>query len=254
MALSLVSVNIEGGLHLEKVRTFISEQQPDVLCVQELLKSDISLFEELMGGECFYAPMMMLPAGNRIAPGGEAVEIGVGIITRLPRPREILHYYHRAPEEMPLFINGTPEEKHRTQHCVLAVTEVMYEGATYRIGTTHFTWTPRGDADDYQRTDIRALLSLLKKESPLIVCGDFNAPRGGEIFSLLAGAYTDNIPSHYKTSLDISIHRAGEEDGENLSTLMVDGLFTSPGYEAKGVALMFGVSDHAAIVATIEKV
>ncbi|MBY0110713.1 endonuclease/exonuclease/phosphatase family protein [Patescibacteria group bacterium] len=254
MALSLVSINIEGGLHLEKVQAFIEEAQPDVLCIQELLKSDIPLLEELMGGKCFYAPMMVLPAGTRIAPKGETVVMGVGIITRLPRSREVVHYYHRSAEDMPVFIDGSPEEKRKTQHCVLAVSEVMYEGALYRIGTTHFTWTPRGNADEYQRTDIRALLSLLKKESPVIVCGDFNAPRGGEIFSLLAREYKDNIPVHYKTSLDISVHRAGETDGENLSKLMVDGLFTSPEYEARDVSLRLGVSDHAAIVAMLEKV
>ncbi len=38
-----------------------------------------------------------------------------------------------------------------------------------------------------------------------------------------------------------------------LADKMVDGLFTTPAYRASDVRLQFGVSDHVAIVATIEK-
>ncbi len=68
---------------------------------------------------------------------------------------------------------------------------------------------------------------------------------------MLAPKYKDNIPSHYKTSIDAALHRAGKERPEGLADKMVDGLFTTPGYTAVDVRLQFGVSDHAAIVATI---
>ena len=83
------------------------------------------------------------------------------------------------------------------------------------------------------------------------MCGDFNAPRGGEIFSALATRWHDNIPGTYHTSLDLSLHKAGKVDGERLATLMVDGLFTTPGYRTSRVELVPGVSDHCAIVAEV---
>jgi hypothetical protein len=47
------------------------------------------------------------------------------------------------------------------------------------------------------------------------------------------------------TSIDPKLHRAGALQ------LMVDGLFTTPGYEASDVMLHTGVSDHCAITARI---
>ena len=93
---------------------------------------------------------------------------------------------------------------------------------------------------------MQKIQSFINKE-PFVLAGDFNAPRGGEIFSHIAERYTDNIPPHYTTSIDGTLHRAGP------IPFMVDGLFTTPSYRAKGVHLEFGVSDHAAVAATIEK-
>jgi endonuclease/exonuclease/phosphatase family metal-dependent hydrolase len=94
-------------------------------------------------------------------------------------------------------------------------------------------------------------MACLQSEKDFALCGDFNAPRGGEIFTTLASHYTDNIPSKYETSIHVALHRAGSVDGARLAHLMVDGLFTTSGYAASDVRLEFGVSDHAAIVATI---
>jgi hypothetical protein len=77
--------------------------------------------------------------------------------------------------------------------------------------------------------------------------GDFNAPRGKEIFSIFTEKLKDNIPLNYETSLDENLHRAGK------LTYMVDGCFTTPEYVASDVELRFGVSDHAAVLATITK-
>lgn len=81
-----------------------------------------------------------------------------------------------------------------------------------------------------------------------MLAGDFNAPRGGESFSAIAARYRDNIPPNYQTSIYAPLHRSGQD-----LELMVDGLFTTPGYRAENVELTSGMSDHYAIVADIEK-
>ncbi len=90
-------------------------------------------------------------------------------------------------------------------------------------------------------------MGLLDAEEGFVLCGDFNAPRGGEIFSELAARYRDNIPAQYTTSIDASLHRAGDLQ------LMVDGIFTTPEYQASSVLLHSGVSDHYAVTADITK-
>lgn len=57
----------------------------------------------------------------------------------------------------------------------------------------------------------------------------------------------DNVPETYRTSIDGNIHRAGP------LPLMVDCLFTTPGYTAADVVLKDGVSDHMAVAGEIRK-
>ena len=63
----------------------------------------------------------------------------------------------------------------------------------------------------------------------------------------LAGRLRDNIPPPVTTSIDGPLHRAGDLG------LMVDGMFTTQGYEAREVRVVDGVSDHCALVATVAR-
>ena len=77
------------------------------------------------------------------------------------------------------------------------------------------------------------------------MCGDFNAPRGRATFARLASTYADAIPAHHTTSIDASLHRAGQLN------LMVDGLFHTAAVSAREVTFHPGVSDHYALTATL---
>lgn len=255
MGLSLVSINIEGSKNLDAVEAFLREQNPDVVCIQELCQHDIPRFEAIMGASLYFARMVILRPGSPLSGRDEPAALGIGVCSRVPIVRQDTHTYHAPEGELGEF-NESDEDVHlkrRTQNLALVVSDLEKDGVAYRIGTTHFTWTPRGGVDEYQRTDIRTLLSIAEAEAPLVLCGDFNAPRGGEIFSMISENFKDNIPLRFNTSIDITLHRSGKTRPRDFDDKMVDGLFTSPGYRASDVDLVFGVSDHAAIVATIDK-
>ena len=94
---------------------------------------------------------------------------------------------------------------------------------------------------------MKALLAHLNGTGEFVLCGDFNAPRGGEMFAELSSRYTDNVPASYLSSLDPKLHRAG-----NLER-MVDGIFTTPTYLVSDVEMYSGISDHCAFTATLQK-
>jgi endonuclease/exonuclease/phosphatase family metal-dependent hydrolase len=236
MPLSLVSLNIEGDRHLDKVLHFLKEHSPDVLCLQEVFEKDFQLFEKAVGSGIF-APMNFV----------HGIARGVGIVSRLSMTHTAEIPYVRGDQPVVEFDPATAGTKYSTQRSTLVVADMEYEGVAYRVGTTHFTWTSDGEADDNQRRDLSSLLAALKDEGELVFCGDFNAPRGKEIFAKIAERYTDNIPLRYTTSIDAVLHRKGA------LPYMVDGLFSTPAYAVSDVTLEFGVSDHAAIVATIAK-
>lgn len=245
--LKLISLNIERSKHLALVVPFLRHAHADVVCLQELMEYDIARFEVELGLRCTFVPSTIHAAEGRPGP------LGNGIFSRQAARAIRVEYYTGGPGPLQAFDTTDVHTKHATQSHPLLVCDVEKDGTTYRIGTTHFTWTPDGAANDYQRTDMQALLALLAGQGEFVLTGDFNAPRGGEMWSELASRYTDHVPPAYNTSLDASLHRAGKERPQELADKMVDGIFSTSAYSVGGVEMVCGVSDHCALVASVSK-
>ncbi len=241
VSLRLVSLNVERSRHIDLVLPFLRSQSSDVVCLQELLEADVPTISEALGATCDFIPM-----ARHI--GEESPQIfGVGIFSKLPvRDRGVL-FYRGDPARIPE-LDQSDEKTYNNKNFPLVWCDVEKEGALFRIATTHFTWTPDGQADDDQRRDMKELLRILESKGEFVLCGDFNAPRGGEIFGMLAQKYTDNIPLRYTTSIDGTLHRDGH------IPVMVDGLFSTPGYAVSDVELIPGISDHYALIATVKEI
>lgn len=243
--LKLVSLNIERSKHLDRVLPFLERERPDVFCVQELHEVDIPHFEKVVGPCAAFAAVTRHFADP---PSIEELVMGSAIFTRHSVVSQKIVYY-RGSQAHAL----SAPAKEIMEDIPLVVCDAELDGTIYRSITTHFTWTQGGAPTEQQRIDVRALVAILGQSGDFVLCGDFNAPRGGEIWTMLTETYHDNIPPEYKTSLDVNLHRAGKGKPHELANKMVDGLFTTPGYRASNVRLEFGVSDHAAIIAAIEK-
>lgn len=244
MALSLVSINVEWDKHHDTVLPFLERTDADIVCIQELPEKDIPLYEKTYGGTCIaYAPVCRLRRPEGLMTITEA------ILTRISAQGKVA-YYAGSLEAVRVDDENSDVGVH-----ALILADLQKDGVPYTIATTHFTWSPKGEPNDNQRRDQAALFAILDSLGEFALVGDFNAPRGKETFSKFAERYKDNIPPKYETSIDVTLHKTRNNPVENarVGKYMVDGLFTTPGYVAKDVRLQFGVSDHAAIIATIEK-
>jgi endonuclease/exonuclease/phosphatase family metal-dependent hydrolase len=226
--LRLVSLNVERSKHLERILPFLDQHKPDVVCLMELMEKDIPSFKAVAGEYVAYEPMLT-------KHGSE----GIGIFSRLPLRDVATHLYG--------------------ERYFLLTAHVDAGGADFKIGATHFPVTPVGAPDDTQRACLSRLLAVLQTQGEIVFCGDFNAPRGGEIAAEIIRRYKDNIPASYTMSLDVALHRVGEakllSDARalGLEGLMVDYIFSTPGYMVSNVVMESGVSDHKALVATVSK-
>ncbi len=238
--IKIVSVNIEMNRHIEAVSSFLKREQPDVVCFQELLERDVPYFETLLGMTGKFVPTATLAC-----PGFDAEVMGkpfgVAMFSRFEMTYDVA-YYSGEPSSLPRCVEG------REGYKLLLRGTFSENGKDFPLGVTHFTWTPDGVADDAQRSDINAFLSVAAQSPEIILCGDFNAPRGREIWGKIAERYHDNIPLSYDSSIDPHLHRAGH------LRYVVDGLFSTGGYLVSDVRLVEGVSDHKAIVGFIERV
>ena len=232
----LVSLNIERSRHLDRLIPFLRQHQPDVVCLQELVQRDIEAIRAGTGlAHVHFAEMAVHPADNQL--------FGVGILASEPFDDADVVRYAGNGSGSQLFDRTTTES--RVETCRYVAARVRLSGAArgLTVATTHFPWTPDGQSRPFQTAAVTSMIEGL--QGPLILTGDFNAPRGGPVFASLAAAWTDCIPGDVVTSIDPELHRSGPLQ------LMVDGLFVTPRYRAEAVRLQTGLSDHQAVTARV---
>ncbi len=245
MSIKLVSLNIEGNKHLEeRVLPFLIAEKPEVVTLQEVFLSDVPKIEETLAMNGIFIPMADVNYENEHLPARGLW--GVLHLTSLNVLESSYQYYYGVEEVIPeFFAKQDPNSMNR----VLVWQVVEKEGLLYRFATTHFTWSNDGQTIDLQRQTYQSLSQVLDTFPDLVLTGDFNAPRGKEIFTNLATKYTDNIPTGVTTTIDNNLHKAKA----NIQ-FVVDGCFTSKEYQAFGVRVVDGVSDHMAVVAEISRI
>lgn len=251
--MKLISLNVEGDKHWERIIPFLEKEKPDVLCLQEIFEADVSLLEKSFGMEHVFSPVF-LEKRDRENPKLVWEKFGVAIFARFPIQNTQSKNYWSPNLELQKFDNTNIDAQQKTKRQVLLSGDVVIEENTYTVATTHFTWTPNGLADERQRTDADALLKLLAELPAVVLCGDFNMPRDfNDVYKKFTARFVDAVPASYVSSLDLNFHRAGKDpvQGLRVAQYMVDYIFLSPKYRAENVRLQFGVSDHAAVIGNI---
>lgn len=234
--MKIVSLNAERENHLDTVREFLCGELPGVFCVQEILKStfDMLCAEENLRG--YFAPMTSL------ADDGSADrQQGVAILTDQPCFLREIQYYENFTEDYPAMAGRNDRPR-----VVLLTVGVGAGDDALTVATTHFTWTPDGKASDEQRVNLESLLELIDTYPSLVLCGDFNAPRGGEIHQKLSQKLRDTVPLDIKSTLDPEKHRCW-------NPFVVDGIFVTPDLLAHETSVVSGVSDHCALVLDVSR-
>ena len=250
--MKLISINIEGQLHVDVVRELLTKEQPDVVALQEVFENDFEYLKDVLHMEGVFVPMArMAPYGSLkagiIIAREDMKQIGVAILSRTLIQKTYTYYYIGQPETVPYFKKAeNPDLVPNTSNFLVLGAETMVGDSQYRIFTTHMPVTREGSITTrFQIDAAQSIVSLLKSFDDFVFCGDLNAPRGYEAFGIFANAFTDAIPREYETSLDQKLHRVPG------LMFMVDGLFLNGTYQAQQVHFHDGVSDHMAIVADV---
>lgn len=247
----LLTLNVEDDKHLERIKPFIAEENPDIVCLQEVFREDVLW---LVGTEfqVEFMPMCLKPRRD----GGLAYR-GIAVCTRSPAWKVVRDYYFQPNTTLIPADDMDTESKRKTYwHGVVGAT-IDDNGLDMTIFTTHFTWTPNGLSNEFQAQDMKRLLAFMAEMPPHLICGDFNIPRKqNSMYPLLTAHYADNVPSEIETSIYVPLHRIKDDpvESERISHFMVDYIFSTPGaYNVTDVQMRANVSDHYGIVATIER-
>jgi endonuclease/exonuclease/phosphatase family metal-dependent hydrolase len=245
----LITANIEGDRHLEKLVPFFASQSFDIVCLQEVFQSDVM---QLVGPDF---QVEFLPMCLKANKAGDLFPWGAAIASRLPVKKVISRYYYKPNPELAPY---DEKKKRQTIAQGLVGLQLVAGDRSLNVITTHFTWTPDGAPDANQDKDIVTLLDMLALEPPHILCGDFNIPRRqNHHYPTLAHHYTDHIPQDIESSVYVPLHYAREKPGvaQKLSGLMVDYIFSTPNaYRVENVERHGALSDHWLFTADITAV
>ena len=237
MSIKLLTLNIEGSKHLDLVIPFIKKEKPEVVCLQEVFEIDFPRIKKELeiGGQFFPTTNKDNPKYTDQPNGYE----GIAFFTNLEHTSIKSHCYSGKG-----YIQSFKDAESREYTLVYSI--VNKDGKDYTIGTTHFTWTPDGKQTKQQLDDLKKLINFIDRFNSLILCGDFNAPRGGETFSNFTKHLKDNLPKNITSTIDIKIHNKVKKD------MAVDNIFSKGAYNVSNVKVIDGVRDHKAIIGEIE--
>jgi len=257
-AIKIASLNVGRLFHNNPKGSLglLMSSEWDVICLQDVPSYVI---EKPEFGRRW--PVQHFAPMTKHLMGGARVPVGIGIFSTHPFQSTSAHAY--VGNVLPVLDldgvtvssagNAAPHDLtlvRATESRLAIFAEVAVGEVVFKIGTTHGVWVPGGKVDDHQRKSMARLHEIMQDQGGMVMMGDFNATRGGEIYDLIARGFIDCIPYTFKNSVDW-VNR-GKEGGPDL---LVDHVFTDrfATYGVENVRLQFGVSDHAAIFATIRK-
>lgn len=245
--MKLITLNLEGDRHLDVALPFFARENPDILCLQEVYETDMVRIARDNAMHYAFEAMTLRPRGG-IEETSQP--FGIGLVSKKEIKRVSAHLYHETVPPLSRFDDSTPERTNATIRRMVLIGEI--EGM--KIGTTHFNWSPNGVEDEAQLEAFPKLIEALNTYSELLLCGDFNIPRGvNSLYGRLISHFTDCIPLEIIGSVDVSRHRRRDTPliAERISKYMVDYILTRGNYSVSDVRQVCGVSDHCAFVAEI---
>jgi len=244
-SLKIITLNIEGDKHLDQIIPFLEQENPDVICLQEVFKIDVEKFKTALNMEAFFTPLVNITHRTRynIAPNGIW---GLLILTKNQIIENKFKYYvQHDGDNIPVFIDEKPNSLNRA----ISWVEIRKNDVEYTVATTHFTWSNKGKLSKEQENNFAALEKIFPEIGECILCGDFNSPRGEGSFSLFTKYFKDNVPAEITTTIDNEIHVSPD----NIQ-LVVDNIFSTKDYQVSDVKVVDGLSDHLAVVGVVRKV
>ena len=257
MALVVTTLNV-GRMLQKRTRSFLEGLiHPGVLLLQDFPYRDLPLLEKWP--HVTFAPM------TRHLINGERATVGIAIASRYFMT-DISHFTVWGDGTLKK-LEGINERNERhlgtqsdqlveaTEDRVLICACVHKDGVEYQLATTHGMWARGGQINDVQRATMRKTHAVLRRESlrrpGLVLGGDLNFPRDGELYMLFAESFRDCLPRQIQGTLDPD-HPLSRK-GVNL---VVD-YFWHCGIpyevEVSDVYTTGGASDHCALSATIRR-
>jgi endonuclease/exonuclease/phosphatase family metal-dependent hydrolase len=235
--LKVLSLNVDRHRQAKRQKALLRSFDADVLCLQEAEATCVAAFQSI-GYSTVFAPQWTEQTADKTAV------IGSLIATRLKDVTLSNWYIRGSASGVPDFKNGNIQQSDIPR--ALQSLSMMTAGGPVNIFNLHFTWSANGQPSALQRTDAHKVSEYLQKSNDFALFADFNAPAHGEIMKILATGAKAGHPDGILSTLDDRFHYANDVK------IVVDGFIVKGGMEMEQTSARFGVSDHCAILSSLQ--
>lgn len=241
--MKLVQINIWQGRLLQQILSFLSHEQPDIVCMQEVfscpaavhlpdnMMNCLEIIQQTLGYDhVFFSPISTMRITDTEATFGNA------IVSRLPLE-------HRQT----IFTGGHYVAEHTAKsHIVnnrnLQIAELKHGGATLTLVNHHGYWdtTPLGNATSVEK--MRLVKDAVRPlPQPIIMAGDLNITAVSPAMRVFDSFLEDLTATH-------NIHTTLSQLGK-VSGVACDHILVSPGVRVRRFSVKDTlVSDHKPLV------
>lgn len=206
MTFKIITYNIGHGMHIDRVIDFLHQEEPDIICLQEvgttgqsLMPKDINLFDQLQ--DSLGLPAVFEEAFICRNDTGEW-NMGQATFAKSMTGHELINY--EAGETIVEDIN---KSRYRVNRNALVTTHLI-DDYQFKIANTHFTLTPEASVTEQQKVAAHHLSDALAGEPDIMLVGDMNTPSGNETYDIFTQGFTDVTDGQLPT-LHPTIHRVG---------------------------------------------
>lgn len=240
--MKLIQLNVWMGKILQPALQLIEDEQPDVVCLQEvmdtpekilipdLMFNSLGLIKERGGFDYeFFSPTLEMPIANTRAKFGNA------ILSKFPLQNMQTFFVHGA-------FNDDLGRKPHIPNSRNVQTATVAAPNPFTIVNHHGFWEPTPMGSDVTTIVLHKVHSYIKElPRPLIMAGDFNVIPESNALRIFDSYLEDLTAAHH---VDTTLSQLGKVSG-----VACDHIFVSPEVRVKTFQVNQRlVSDHLALV------
>lgn len=250
MNLKVICLNMWlGGKLFDEIQAFISEEQADILALQEVYQSEEESPKEAwhtIGGLAKilgYPYYAFTPAFSK-REAEQRVQMGNAILSRFPIQSSLATFYDRPYNG---HLNIT-EGDYRYTPRNLQHGELLIEDTVLHLFNTQGIWGFDGDDNERRLEMGKIIVREIAAQQPALLMGDFNVQEKSQTIAMIEKHMTNVFKGELTTSFNMQ-HKPTEKFG----AAVVDMMFASPDIHiGQHYPAPKNVSDHLALVAEVE--
>lgn len=252
MNLKVVCLNLWfGGKLFENIKTFIAQENPDIIGLQEVYQAESADLQEPWHAVSSLASILgyryyaFAPTFAQDVEDGYRVQFGNAVLSRYPI-RSARATFYDVPYEGNWAIREESDIEYTPRN--LQHAEIIINDKILHVFNTQGIWGFNGDDTDRRLQMGDSIVKEISGKQPALLMGDFNLQEGGKTTDKIEKHMHSIFKGEMKTSFNMS-----HKDKPGYATAIVDMIFASPDIRiGKHYVSTADVSDHLALVAEVE--